>query len=359
MIPIEENAVLSTDLDCQWNTLRRVLHFYPVPGNLVRITDPRLSDPRMMLDGSVIDESVSPHAAIVQSKLNLNGVIPPAWFTPSPDIDDPDAPSPPRYAARGDLAELLVRKGAPNGYAPVDDNLRLLPANVTPGAGLGTVSEVQMRFPEQFSDLAPSSGTTVSYNLSWKPVPNNSWFGAYGDIVSDTGPWIGHLNQPQFHVELLPDEFIPELTTAKFTTGLCEPDVLPVAKFGEDHAPGMVPDPGDTGEGDPDEYLARNMTYMHFDAHHFYQPRVTTPSITLISIQDTTATVTIRTTVPGALQFYRAGRPSFLECANEFTIHVALGTLVEAYAAKEGYNNSVIASYRVPQADSILDFTEA
>ena len=60
MTPIVEDAQLSTDLDCQWNTLQRIRNFHPVPGNLVHIDDPRLSDPRYMLDGSVINESVSP-----------------------------------------------------------------------------------------------------------------------------------------------------------------------------------------------------------------------------------------------------------------------------------------------------------
>jgi hypothetical protein len=142
MTPIEENASLGTDLDCQFNYLRNVLHFYPVPSNLVQINDPRLSDPRNMLLGSVINESVSNHAAIVQSKLNLNGVIPQNWFAPAPDID---RPAPPIYPVRGSEAEILSRKGAVNGYAAVDANLRLLPENVTPGPGLGTVSAVIFR----------------------------------------------------------------------------------------------------------------------------------------------------------------------------------------------------------------------
>lgn len=359
MTPIVEDAQLSTDLDCQWNTLQRIRNFHPVPGNLVHIDDPRLSDPRNMLDGSVINESVANNAAIVQSKLNLNGVMPPAWFSPPgppPAGADIDAPAPPVWAARGDLAELLQRKGAPNGYAAVDDNLRLLPENVTPGPGLGTVSEVLMSFPEQFGDLAPAAGASVNYNLTWKNVPNNSWFGVFGDVGAGIGmgPGIGAdpTSTPAFHVEQFPVDFIPDLDASKFTSGTFPPDTLPVAiGFGPDHAPGMVPDPGDLGDGDADEYLGRDMEYHHFDEHHFYQPKMIEPSITLISLVGDRAEIVIRTEIAGALLFYRWGRPTFRECPTEFHITTTRGTTVEAYTAKEGYNNSSITSYTVPLDD--------
>lgn len=604
MIPIVDNASLSTDLDCQFNDLLKILHFYPTPPGLVQLTDPRLSDPRPMLDGSVINESVAGHAAIVQSKLNLNGVIPPNWFAPAPDID---IPSPPIYPVRGDLAELLPRKGAPNGYAAIDSNRRLLPANVTPGPGLGTVSEVLFSFPEQFditqgnlavpmTDGSPVSnwkdnssnlrhatqtgsarpifktnvinglpvvrfspgqnlnisipipfgaagevyvayvvlrvdagkslwflnntagsvgymgmntdnhlyigvydgtlmlGGSPAYNVrdnvfhvytvvmdeatfaldgvlkgqqwansgytrtpmtmigsptdegdlaelivykttwsffkdgpraenraaplperpgiekylaqkygltvtgaaspvdpatvpnmiawwkaddllipappppgdltakvNWKPVPNNCWFGINGDTgLPSGGPGLAPTD-PQFHVEQLPVDLIPPIDAAKFTTGLCDPEVLPIAEFGEDHHPGMVPDPG--LQGDPNDYLGRDIDWHHFLSGPPYQPQVTTPSIELISIQGNVATVTIRSREPGSILFYRAGRPSFREAPPSgpdihITLQVPRGILIEAYAAKQGYNNSNVASYTVsddPGLPGIID----
>jgi hypothetical protein len=324
MTPIEQDACLANDLDCRGFSLRNVLHFYPVPGNLVQLTDPRLSDPRPVPAGSVTNESVADQAAIVQSKLNLNGVIPSAWFTPSPV-----------YPARGDQAELTVRKGVPNGYAPIDSNRRLLPGNVSPGAGLGTVSDVRFSFPSQFN-VGELSGATLSCSVTWKPAPNNSWFGINGQ-------------EPQFHTEQFPMAIMPQLSATKFSTGLFDPELLPVAKFGVDHAIGIVPDPGENGN--KDEYLSRDMTYRYFDSGRFYQPKLTQPTITLISIVGNRVTVTIRTEVPGALLFYRLGRPSFTECSPEFTLTVSPGMFLEAYAAKEGYNNSVIASYTVPPDD--------
>jgi hypothetical protein len=341
MTPIEENACLANDLDCRGFSLRNVLHFYPVPGNLVQLTDPRLSDPRPVPPGSVTNESVADQAAIVQSKLNLNGVIPPAWFTPPPP--DIDAPAP-VYPARGDQAEMLARKGVPNGYAAIDSNRRLLPANVPAGAGLGTVSDVRFSFPAAFSVFQGAPGAAINCAVTWVNAPNNSWFGI-------------NSKEPQFHTEQLPIEIIPGFSATKFTTGLFDPDTLPIAKYGVGHATGMVPDPGETG--DRNEYLSRDMTYRYFDSGQFYQPKLVQPTITLISMVDGFATVTIRTEVPGALLFYRLGRPSFIECTPEFTLPVPRGMFLEAYAAKEGYNNSVIASYTVPLPDVPVDITEA
>ena len=362
MTPIIEDASLGSDLDCQFNNLLKVLHFYPTPESLVQLNDPRLSDPRPVLDGSVIDESVSPHAAIVQSKLNLNGVMPPAWFSPpAPPASEIDRPAPPAWAARGDLAEALPRKGAVNGYAAVDDNLRLLPANVTPGPGLGTVSEVLFSFPQQFV-VAPISGTSTT-NITWRPVTNNCWFGINGDtgLGIGAGPGLA-TTEPQFYDGFLPLLLIPPIDASKFKTGQFDPETLPVATFGEDHSSGIVPDPG--LQGDPYEYLGRDMLYHHFLSGPSYQPQVQIPTITLVELHDTTATVTIRSPEPGSFLFYRAGRPTFREIPASgpdihITIQVIRGGLVEAYAAKQGFNNSDVASYTVPLPEISDILTEA
>jgi hypothetical protein len=338
MTPIAENAQMVTDLDCQWHDLKNVLHFYPVPGNLVQITDKRLFDPRPMLPGSVIDESVADNAAILQSKLNLNGLMPTAWFQAIPDLDQPAI----LWAARGDQSELLVRKGALNGYAPVDDNRRIPPAYVTSGAGMGTVTEVLFGFPDLFN-TEQTPAPSVSCTTTWKPVLNDTWFG-----VVDIG--LG----PQFQTIPIPDAVMPEIDAGKFVSGLFGPEVFPVAKFGPDHAPGIVPDPGETGN--EDEYLARDMTYRQFASGQPYQPFVSDPTISVVSIVGDRVTVSISCKMPGSLLFSRTGA-AFIERPNPATIVVPTGSFVEAYAAKEGYNNSAITGYTVPGPEIPVDLT--
>src|SRR4029077_2683728 len=113
-----------------------------------------------------------------------------AWFGPVPDID---APGPVLYAARGDRSEMLSRKGAVNGYAALGANLRLLPGNVTPGPGAGTVSDIRFSFPDDFGEIAPATSAAVSYTLTWNNVPDNTWFGIY---ASSHG-----LSQPEFQTD--------------------------------------------------------------------------------------------------------------------------------------------------------------
>lgn len=357
---IGDNASLGSDLDCKNQSLNNILHFYPTPPGLVGLTDPRLSDPRLMLPGSVINESVAQDAAIVQNKLNLNGVMPPAWFsTPIPPAGEIDAPAPPAWAARGDLAELTSRKGAVNGYAALDANRRLLPANVTPGAGLGTVSEVLFSFPSQFVVSLVTGGSSITCTTTWRPVANNTWFGTNGDVGLpglSSGPGLTG-TEPQFYDGTLPMDLIPPIDASKFTTGLFDPETLPVAASGENHSSGIVPDPG--LQGDPYEYLGRDMEFHHFLSGPSYQPQADAPSITLNELLETTAQVTIRSSVAGSVLFYRAGQPSFVEAPPSgpdihITITVLRGTLVEGYVAKQGYNNSDVASYTVPLPDSPL-----
>jgi hypothetical protein len=90
------------------------------------------------------------------------------------------------------------------------------------------------------------------------------------------------------------------------------------------------------------------MGWRHFTSGPYYQPQLPSPTITVISVIGSRVTVTIRSEVPDALLFYRLGRPSFVECPSEFTLLVPPGMMVEAYAAKQGYNNSEIATYTVP-----------
>jgi hypothetical protein len=104
MIPLLENAALVTDLDCAGHNLFRFGHFVPIPPPLVGIDDPRLSDQRLMLDGSVFDISVAVDAGIQQHKLNLNGNMPPNYLL------DPNGPVT-TGAPIDPLEEVVVKTG--------------------------------------------------------------------------------------------------------------------------------------------------------------------------------------------------------------------------------------------------------
>ena len=114
MQPILENAILDTDLDAQFHNLLNVGSFIPIPPNLCSNTDPRLSDARVPLPGSVSDASVSATAWIQQSKINFNGQIPTAWLGSTAIT-----------AAQGNLAEYLSNKAQPNGYASLDATTKI------------------------------------------------------------------------------------------------------------------------------------------------------------------------------------------------------------------------------------------
>ena len=140
MTPRLENAQLTTDLECGLFALRNLGSINPPPANLVLSTDPRLSDPRMPLAGSVVNASVAAGAAIDQSKLNLNGVIPPAWLGTTATT-----------AAQGSLAEYVANKGQPNGYAALDGTGKVPSAQLPSGVGTGTVTSAGLTMPAQFA----------------------------------------------------------------------------------------------------------------------------------------------------------------------------------------------------------------
>ena len=109
MINALDNGIMVTDLDANNLRILNLAHISPPPIDLVTTDDPRLSDARVPLDGSVTNSSVAPTALIDQSKLNLNGDIPLIWL----GLDA-------THAAPGNLVEYLTNKGVPNGYAELD-----------------------------------------------------------------------------------------------------------------------------------------------------------------------------------------------------------------------------------------------
>lgn len=360
MTPVIEAAYLGSDLDCQDFNIRNLKSFIPIPENLVGIYDSRLEDGRMVPFGSVTDFHVDAVAAIDQSKLNLNLNIPSDWIISSiPGGDDE-----PR-AAEGSQAEFHSNKGAPNGYASLDSNGQIAMAHLTPGDAIGSIGSVGLKLPDPFTVHPQSITTSGTFNVNWT-APANSWFGSDGTVDF------------QHHESIFPfivthpfnDDFI-ELPASKIVSGVFASNVFPVFKgVGPNHALGMVPDPGSSG--DHNMYLGRDTNWYHFvvnDPALAHQPKIDDVTIVLdwweAHVPTTAdpslvkAHITIRSLLHGAKLFYRVTSqtdvPSaFTEAHYDDTpddAHVTIETndfdTVEAYAARQGYINSDIEEWQV------------
>jgi hypothetical protein len=131
MITALDNGLMVTDLDANNFRILNLVEISPPPTGLVTTDDPRLTDARAPLEGSVVDASVADGAAIDQSKLNLDGDIPTTWL----GLDS-------THAAQGDLVEYTANKGIPGGYAELDGTGKVPPAQLPPDIGTGTVTSV-------------------------------------------------------------------------------------------------------------------------------------------------------------------------------------------------------------------------
>lgn len=344
MTPIIEDAVLGSHLDCQDFTILNIGRLLPVPSALVDIDDARLSDQRLILDGTVTDESVSSHAGISQSKLFLNGVIPPAWLGSGAD-----------QAAPGNLVERISNKGSANGYVPLGSGGLIPSIHIIAGPESGTVNTVKLLLPDEFKKLAEitSSGT---FNVLWENVPDVSWFGVYGTIGFSTDLI------PSFITKTLPLEFMPDLVATKFTTGTFAVLRLPEAiGMGVNHSIGILPDPG--ANGAPGDYIGRDMKWHSFTTDLAYQPRVPNIQITVNFETPGMSTgafnVTIRCLLAQSVLFYRINGGAFTEVhvapgtsGNSITLNLSTDDFIEAYGSKPGYNNSDIATYVVQSTTS-------
>jgi hypothetical protein len=234
-----DNAVMVTNLDAAGFQIVNLGALSPIPADLVLTTDPRLSDARAPLDGTVTNASVSPAAAIVQSKLSLDGVIPAAWLGATSTT-----------AARGDLAEFKSNKGIANGYASLDGAGHVPASQIPPGVGTGSVTSVALTMPAQFAITGSPVTTAGTLGITWNPVGALSWFGNPSGAAA----------VPTFQATPIPVGLVPGLDAAKIISGILAAVRLPEAVgVGAGHAKGAVPDPGATG--DPDWYLCRGMTY--------------------------------------------------------------------------------------------------
>jgi hypothetical protein len=234
-----DNAVMDNDLDAQGHYILNLAGFIPIPPDIVADDDPRLSDQRVPLDGSVTNAKVAATAGIVQSKLLLNGSIPSGWLGTTGGT-----------AAAGNLAEYVSRKAQPNGYASLDGTGKIPVAQLPALAGVGTVTSVGLAMPVHFSVTGSPVTTAGALTAAWASTTGPCWFGVQ---LAGSSP-------PSFHTGPLPVGIIPNLPASQITSGIFDPLRLPVAAYGAVHNKGAVPDPGDA-TGDPTQYLARDQTY--------------------------------------------------------------------------------------------------
>jgi hypothetical protein len=236
-----ENGLLTTDLDCQFNNLINLGGFDPVPPGLVSDDDPRLSDERIPLDGSVTDAKVAAAAGIVQSKLSLNGVIPPAWLGTTST-----------KAARGDLAEYKSNKAVANGYASLDGTGKIPLGQLPALAGTGTVTSFSAGdcLP-LFTTTEATVNTTPALSFALASAPANSWF---GNSTGSAAP-------PAFRTGKFPAGLIPDLDAAIIVSGIFPYTRIPTAVYGPGNHSGGIPNPGAAVAGTETDTLCRDLAF--------------------------------------------------------------------------------------------------
>lgn len=328
---------LVTDLDCNHRRILNISGFNPPPPEVVTSNDPRLNDKRNVINGSVTNVSVSATANIDQSKLNLNGNIPPLWT--SHDHGD---------AAPGNLVEYVSRKDAANGYPGLDVN-GLLDLSVLPFTGpqTGTVTIIDIDFPDELKVVSVSGGL----HFGWFDVPDNSWLGVNGPFGIGTP-----MGRPGFVTSQIPLDLIPSLDAAKFTTGIFNPHRLPIVKgLGTGHAKGILPDPGNSKgtQSDVTDYLGREGKWKSIYSDKDPQPMAPDVQITFLSFYRDQSYVEVRSRLKNGLMFYRispsVGTGTYQESTdNPLVLLLDPGKIVNAYSAKAGYNNSRISQFVVP-----------
>lgn len=320
MRPLIEAGQLVTDLECNHFDLLNVAFMIPVPQNLVDDSDVRLSNARSPAIGSVTNESVAADAAIEQSKLSLDGVIPSSWLGFDPDT-----------AAPGDLVEYKALKGQPDGYAELDSSGQV-PVGQLP-ATIGTITSIDLTMPAEFVVSGGPVTSTGTIAVDWDDVADGSWF---GNDSGGSGP-------PIFQTSPIPTSLVPDLDASKITSGTIAAARLPAAVgVGAGHKSGLVPDPGASGTAT--DYLARDMSYKAVPSMGpTYQPIIPDPTFSA-TVGGGNANVAIVESLDGASIFY-----SLTDATTDFQPYtgpfdVATPQDVWAYAAKEGYTNSNVVT---------------
>jgi hypothetical protein len=333
MISGKDNCVLTTNLDCAGYGIRRCGAFDAA--NLLHVNDPRLTDSRTMIIGSVTDESVygapiqppdepvPPDQRIVQSKLNLNGTMPLSF------VNNSFFPS----AARGDLYQPLSEKGAANGYASLDGTGHIPSGQITM-TGTGTLKDLQVTTPSLFTLSAILSSGSISMSGGWSAAPGLSWFGTPPSLDATVPP--GYFQGP------VSPSLVPSLAASKVISGTLNNQRLPVALgLGAGHSIGAVPDTGTAGN--PTDYLGRDMQWKPMTPSLAYQPTLNAPVISVISfdaIEPDAVNVNISTADHDICFYHLSSSPSPLFVQFTGPVSVPSGQTIEAYAVKTGYNAS-------------------
>lgn len=326
MINALDNPILIADLDAQEFDILNCSNLMGAD-NVLYSSDSRMSNARSPLDGIIDDAMVAEDAGIVQSKLLLNGSLPPGWLG-STDTT----------AAQGDLVQYISEKDQINGYSSLGAGGRM-PSGSVPISGTGTVTEIDFSFPGEFSVVPDISTTDKSFTVYLSAASPESWFGNSS----------GSSAQPSFITDPFPIGLIPDLGASQFTNGTFSTGRLPTAVgVGVGHQSGMIPViNGD--EGLAGDYLARDMTFKKMETPMSYQPTLPNPAITILYYAGPVAMVDITENVKGTNLFYSTSTDiaAFTQII-KLPIQIAIGATVMVYASKVGYNNSEIVKYTIP-----------
>lgn len=322
-----ENSILTTNLNGGAHRIINLAKIDPTPPGILGDGDPRLSDKRPVPPGSVTNDKIAFDAAITQNKVSFSGLLPTDWIGNTPGL-----------VARGSQVQYKAQKGAANGYAPLDGNNQLPGAQFPPSVTTtGTLKKFRIAFPSEFSGtdfIETGSGTL---NADWASVPPNTWLG------NPTGA----SDRPRFRLENVPTSLVPGLSAAKFTSGVFPEERLPAAATGGSHKAGLTPAPGI--DGDPDDYLGRDMEFHTMAKGTTYQPTLPDPAIVIHSYgsadSSNAANINFSSSVAASL-FYRLGTSGVFSPTPP-ALSVIPPIKVQAYAAKTGWNNSSIVTVLV------------
>ena len=327
-----DNALLLQDLDANHFFIRH-------PGvvddpNLLHEGDVRLSDARNILPGTVTNESITEDAAIDQTKLNFSGLIPSIWLGTGEG-----------QAAAGNAVQYNFLKDQPNGYPSLDATTGKMPSGSTPLFGTGSLVDVQLELPpHEFTVILTSVGTTRSFAAYWLAQPPATFLGNMtGGSVVPT------FDSPSFAIAS-----IPNIDASKVTSEMFPLSQLPIAVgVGAGHSAGILPTPGaTTGTNQPTDYVGRDMLYHPMAISQPDQPDLPAPTISVQSYYFSQAYINIAANnILDVNMFYKLDNDPFVEVTT-LPLLVPIGTVVSAYIAKVGYNNSPIFMYTVPAPPS-------
>lgn len=347
MNPLIQEGKLNTDIDFAGFRILNSGDWVPVPPSITALNDVRLDDTRPVPTGSVTKEKVFVNAGIEQSKLLLDGVIPPSWLGNANG-----------KAAQGNLVEQIANRGTINGHVELDADGRIKVADLpSTGPQTGTVTKVGLQVPPGLLQTQPPVTTAGALITVWDTEPPESWFGVDGTASLDQPT-----TTPSFISSPVPSALVPDLAATIFTTGSFDPSFLPKAKgLGAGHAIGLLPDPMMQDEGHFDDYLGRDMIWKTMRQDVPYQPMLPDVQLTFLGYYRDQANVSMFCPQKGSDLFYLTFNPeglppvipSFMATSNPATILITPGWVVQAYAAKAGWNNSNMAKYMPPQPQGI------